>query len=101
MKPKFDVSFANLTTDHEINLIKIIGKFDIQIEDSAKNLSPILIARYCYELAVSFNGFYEHVKVLTAENKDLVNARLCLVSSFKETLAIALDIIGIASPDRM
>jgi len=101
MKPKLDVSFANLTTDHEINLIKIIGKFDIQIEDSAKNLSPKLIARYCYELAVSFNGFYEHVKVLTAENKDLVNARLCLVSSFKETLAKALDIIGIASPDRM
>jgi len=101
MKPKFDVSFANLTTEHEINLIKTIGKFDIQTEDAAKNLSPKVIARYCYDLAVSFNGFYEHVKVLTAENKDLINARLCLVYSFKETLAKALDIIGIASPDRM
>ncbi|MGH9999545.1 MAG: arginine--tRNA ligase [Nitrosopumilaceae archaeon] len=100
-KPKLGVSFANLTTEHEINLIKIIGKFDIQIEDAAKNLSPKVIARYCYDLAVSFNGFYEHVRVLTAENKDLINARLCLVYSFKETLAKALDIIGIASPDRM
>ena len=101
MKPRFEVSFVNLTTEHEINLIKIIGKFDIQVEDAAKNLSPKIIARYCYDLAVSFNGFYEHVKVLTAENKDLINARLCLVYSFKETLAKALDIIGIASPDRM
>jgi arginyl-tRNA synthetase len=101
IKPKFDVSFANLTTEHEINLIKTVGKFDIQIEDAAKNLSPKVIARYCYDLAVSFNGFYEHVKVLTAENKDLINARLCLVYSFKETLAKALDIIGIVSPDRM
>ena len=100
-KPRFDVSFANLTTEHEINLIKTIGKFDIQIEDAAKNLSPKVIARYCYDLAVSFNGFYEHVKVLTAENKDLINARLCLVYSFKGTLAKALDTIGIASPDRM
>ncbi len=100
-KPKFDVSFDNLTTEHEINLIKTMGKFDIQVEDAAKNLSPKIIARYCYDLAVSFNGFYEHVKVLTAENKDLINARLCLVYSFKETLAKALDIIGIASPDRM
>jgi len=100
-KPRFEVSFANLTTEHEINLIKTIGKFDIQIEDAAKNLSPKIIARYCYDLAVSFNGFYEHVKVITAENKDLINARLCLVYSFKETLAKALDIIGIASPDRM
>ena len=101
MKPKLDVSFANLATEHEINLIKNIGKFDIQVEDSAKNFSPKIIARYCYDLAVSFNGFYEHVKVLTAENKDLINARLCLVYSFKETLAKALDVIGIASPDRM
>ncbi|HSF28677.1 MAG TPA: arginine--tRNA ligase, partial [Nitrosopumilaceae archaeon] len=100
-KPRFDVSFANLATEHEINLIKIIGKFDIQVEDAAKNLSPKVIARYCYDLAVSFNGFYEHVKVLTAENKELINARLCLVYSFKETLAKALDIIGIASPERM
>jgi arginyl-tRNA synthetase len=100
-KPRFDVSFGILSTEHEINLIKTIGKFDIQVEDAAKNLSPKVIARYCYDLAVSFNGFYEHVKVLTAENKDLVNARLCLVYSFKETLAKALDIIGISSPDRM
>ncbi|HXV38830.1 MAG TPA: arginine--tRNA ligase [Nitrosopumilaceae archaeon] len=100
-KPRFDVSFDSLATEHEINLIKIIGKLDILVEDAAKNLSPKVIARYCYDLAVSFNGFYEHVKVLTAENKELINARLCLVYSFKETLAKALDIIGIASPDRM
>jgi len=101
MEPKFDVSFDNLNTDHEINLIKMIGKFDIQIEDAAKNLSPKVIARYCYDLAVAFNAFYEHVKVLTAENKSLVNTRLCLVYVFKETLTKALEVLGIASPDRM
>src|SRR5574342_323213 len=100
-KPRFDVSFSNLATVYEINLLKTIGKFDLQIEDAAKNLSPKIIARYCYDLAVSFNGFYEHVKVLTAENNELINARLCLVYSFKETLAKALDLIGIESPDRM
>ena len=82
-------------------MIKTIGRFDIQIEDAAKNFSPKIIARYCYDLAVAFNAFYEHVKVLTAENKSLVNARLCLVYCFKETLAKALDVLGIASPQRM
>ena len=101
MEPKFDVSFDDLTTDYEINLIKAIGKFDIQIEDAAKNLSPKIIARYCYELAVVFNAFYEHVRVITAGDKSLVNARLCLVYCFKETLAKALDVLGIASPTRM
>jgi len=101
MEPKFNVSFDNLNTDHEINLVKMIGKFDIQIEDAAKNLSPKVIARYCYDLAVAFNAFYEHVKVLTAENKSLINTRLCLVYIFTETLANALEVLGIGSPDRM
>ncbi|MGI0041723.1 MAG: DALR anticodon-binding domain-containing protein, partial [Nitrosopumilaceae archaeon] len=87
--------------NHEIKLIKMIGQFDIQIEDAAKNLSPKVIARYCYNLAVAFNAFYEHVNVLTAENKSLVNTRLCLVYSFKETLAKALEVLGIGSPVRM
>src|SRR5574337_403182 len=45
-EPEFDVSFENLNTSYERDLAKIIGKFDIQIEDSAKNLSPKIIAKY-------------------------------------------------------
>lgn len=98
---EFDISFDILSTVHEKNLVKTIGKFDIQVEDSAKNLSPKIIARYCYDLAVSFNSFYEHAKVLTAESSEMINARLCLVWSFKETLAKALSLLGIDAPDRM
>ena len=100
-KPQFDVSFTGLVTEYELNLVKSIGKFDIQIEDAAKNLSPKIIARYCYDLAVTFNAFYEHVKVLTAESKSLINERLCVVYCFKETLVKALDLLGISSPSRM
>ncbi len=99
--PEFDVPFDGLSTPYEINLAKAIGKFDIQVEDSARNLSPKIIARYCYELAVSFNSFYEHVKVLAADSEDLINARLCLVWSFKETLGKALSLLGIDAPERM
>jgi arginyl-tRNA synthetase len=100
-EPEFDVPYDNLSTSHEKELTKIIGKFDIQVEDSAKNLSPKIIAKYCYELAVAFNSFYEHVKVLTAENQELVNARLCLVMSFAKTLGKALALLGIDTPNRM
>jgi len=100
-EPDFGISYDTLTTVHEKNLAKIIGKFDIQVEDSAKNLSPKIIAKYCYELAVAFNSFYEHVKVLTAETGELVNVRLCLVSSFAKTLGKTLLLLGIDTPDRM
>ena len=100
-EPNFDVQFDQLNTEYEINLIKQIGMFEIFVSDAAKNYSPKVIARYCYGLAVAFSSFYEHVKVLKAETPELVNARLCLVLSFKLTLEKALDLLGIIAPERM
>ncbi|MDE1843063.1 MAG: arginine--tRNA ligase [Thaumarchaeota archaeon] len=97
----FDTNLALLDTAYEKDLAKIIGKFDLQVEDAAKNLSPKIISKYCYHLATSFNAFYEHVKVLTADSEDVVNARLCLVYSFKATLAKALHLLGMDAPERM
>ncbi len=99
--PNFDANFALMDTMYEKDLAKVIGKFDLQVEDAAKNLSPKIISKYCYQLAVSFNAFYEHVKVLTADSEEIVNARLCLVYSFKETLAKALHLLGMDAPERM
>ncbi|MGI0062254.1 MAG: arginine--tRNA ligase, partial [Nitrosotalea sp.] len=99
--PNFEASLGIMDTVYEKDMVKVIGEFDLHVEDSAKNLSPKIIAKYCYHLAVSFNTFYEHVKVLTADSDDVINARLCLVYSFKETLAKALQLLGIDAPERM
>ena len=100
-KPDFNASFDQLNTEHDLNLIKQIGMFEIFVNDAAKNYSPKVIAKYCYGLAVTFSSFYEHVKVLKAETPELVNARLCLVLSFGLTLEKALDLLGITVPRRM
>jgi len=81
--------------------VRMIGLFDLQVRDAAKNLSPKVISRYCHDLAVAFNSFYERVKVLDLEDKNLVKSRLCLVNSFKITIERALDLLGIVAPDRM
>jgi len=100
-EPNFDVQFNQLNTEYETNLIKQIGLFEVFVNDAAKNYSPKVIAKYCYDLAVTFSSFYEHVKVLKAETPELINARLCLVLSFKLTLEKALDLLGITVPQRM
>jgi arginyl-tRNA synthetase len=101
LEPNFDSSFELLNNEFEIALIKQIGKFDLQIIDAVNNLSPKVIAKYCYALAVTFNAFYEHVKVLDGGDEALVNERLCLVSSFKSTIQNALGLLGISSPGIM
>ena len=100
-EPNFDIKFDQLNTEYEINLIKQIGLFEVFVNDAAKNYSPKVIAKYCYDLAVAFSSFYEHVNVLKADTPELVNARMCLVLSFKLTLEKSLDLIGIIAPKRM
>ena len=99
--PSIDVDFSLLSAESELNLIKNIGLFNLQVRDAANNLSPKVIARYCHDLAVSFNSFYEKSKVLDLDDVSLENSRLCLVNSFKITLQKALDLLGIKTPDRM
>ena len=100
-EPNFDTQFDQLNTEYEISLIKQIGLFEVSVNDAAKNYSPKVIAKYCYDLAVTFSSFYEHVNVLKADMPELINARVCLVLSFKLTLEKALALLGIIAPQRM
>jgi arginyl-tRNA synthetase len=100
-KPSIDIDYSLFKENSELELIKNIGLFNLQVRDAANNLSPKVIARYCHDLAVAFNSFYEHVKVLDLGDEKLEDSRLCLVNSFKITLEKALDLLGIKAPDRM
>ena len=99
--PTIDVDFSLLKDKSELDLIRNIGLFNLQVRDAASNLSPKVIARYCYDLAVAFNSFYEKSKVLGLGDIELENSRLCLVNSFKIVLEKSLDLLGIKAPDRM
>ena len=99
--PSIDIDYGLLNEKSELDLIREIGLFDIQVRDAAKNLSPKVIARYCHDMAVAFNSFYEHVHVLDLGNQRLEDARLCLVNSFKSAIEKSLLLIGISAPDKM
>ena len=100
-KPSIEIDFSLLSEKSELELVKEIGLFGLQVRDAAKNLSPKVISRYCHDLAVAFNAFYEKVKVLDLDDEELENSRICLVGSFKLTLERALSLLGITAPEKM
>jgi arginyl-tRNA synthetase len=90
-----------LIQEYEANLIKIIAKMDLVIEEAVKTLDPKLPAKYAYDLATAFNLFYEKVPVLREKNKEIMMSRLVLVKCFGITLKNIFSVLGISALNRM
>jgi arginyl-tRNA synthetase len=97
----FDFPFNRLTHKSEIALLKEISKLDLVVENAAKSLCPKLLAHYAYNLAMTFNLFYEKVPVLREQDNETRIARLGLVKAFGIALKNTLEVLGITALDRM
>ncbi len=94
------VSMVNpvITKDEEFNLIKKINEYDSIIKLSITKLNPSIIARYAFELANSFNKFYEHCPVV----KDEINySRLLIVKAFINRMSSVMKLMGFKPLKRM
>ncbi|MDQ3837327.1 MAG: arginine--tRNA ligase [Thermoproteota archaeon] len=98
---RIDSAFERLEHQSEIALVKEIGKLDLVIENAATSLSLKSLARYAYNLAMTFNLFYEKVPVLREQDTQVRMARLALVKAFGVALKNTLEVLGITALDRM
>ncbi len=88
-------------SEEEKLIIKTIKIFPDTIDEAAKTYSPALIANFVYELVKNYNHFYQSVKILTEENKNIKNARLTISSEAAKTIQKCLNLLGIEAPKRM
>jgi len=84
--------------DGERSLLRKIGEYSEVVDKSVAELMPHHIATYLYELAQTFNRFYEHNRVMGDERQQL---RLALVQRYADTLRSGLNLLGITAPDKM
>ncbi|MGC8812293.1 MAG: arginine--tRNA ligase [Candidatus Aenigmatarchaeota archaeon] len=86
--------------EEEKNLIKLLLRFSKVVKDSAENFKPNYVCNYAFDLATTFDKFYEVCPVLKAE-KNLRDFRLTLVDSTRKILGKCLELIGMEVPERM
>ena len=82
----------------ERSLLKKLGEYQEVVAVAATELMPHYIATYLYELAQTFNSFYEHNRVIGDERQA---ERLWLVERYADTLKDGLNLLGITAPDKM
>jgi len=87
-------------TQQEIELINLISRFPIEVQNSAREMRPLLLTSLSYEIAKAFSNFYNNCPVLDSE--PLVrNFRLRLVSAAKQVITNSLNLLGIEVPEIM
>jgi len=96
-EPAGDVEISDLQPD-ERSLVRKLSEYAETIDHATTDLMPHYICTYLYELAQTFNRFYEKNRVMGDERQAL---RLQLVQHYADTLKAGLEILGITAPDRM
>lgn len=82
----------------ERSLARKMSEYPEVIQKAVNELMPHHVCTYLYELAQTFNRFYEHNRVVGDEREAL---RLRLVALYADVLKDGLVILGISAPDRM
>jgi arginyl-tRNA synthetase len=97
---KADHASAAITSleSGERSLARKIGEYSEVVQRAADDLMPHYICTYLYELAQTFNRFYEHNRVIDDPRQAI---RLQLVQLYADVLKDGLDLLGIEAPERM
>jgi arginyl-tRNA synthetase len=82
-------------------LIKRLLEFPDEVREAAKRRAPHRICAYSTAVAADFHAFYRDCQVVGAEGEGVERARLGLCLATKRTIAAALGLLGISSPERM
>ncbi|UAJ14741.1 arginine--tRNA ligase [Aquirufa lenticrescens] len=95
------VSIDSELAESEQELIYLLGEYKASIAQAAANFAPSVIANYAYDLAKTFNKFYNELSILSEENEVKRNIRLTLAELTGKTIQHATSLLGIVSPNRM
>ena len=95
-----DVQLELLKEPAELELIRKMADFPVEVAEAAVSLEPHRMARYAHELASLFHSFYNGHRVM-GDHLELQNARLVLVAATRTVIRNALRLLGLSAPESM
>jgi arginyl-tRNA synthetase len=85
----------------EKDLIKKLYQYSIVLENTCTEMNPAKWIDYIYELAKTYNKFYNDCAILSIENEQIKNLRILLTQKTGIAIKNAFALVGISVPDRM
>jgi len=84
----------------ELEVLRALARYPDVVETAARQLEPHRLVFYLQELAGAFHRYYNQHRIL-ADDRPTALARLALVRAVRLVLRSALDLVGVAMPERM
>jgi arginyl-tRNA synthetase len=84
----------------EIQLVDLITRLPVEVQKAASEFRPLNISSLAYDLARTFNDFYNQCPVLQAE-EPVRSQRLRLVAAARIAMGNCLALLGITAPEVM
>lgn len=98
----FDVDTVETLTDDERNLLVETLDFERTVQSAFDNRATDMIANYAYDLCQLANSFYHNCPILRDDVDDVTRKhRLKIARIARDTLATAIDLMGLKIPDEM
>ena len=94
------VDFPAQLEKAEVDLIELMTRLPMEVQRAAEEFRPLVIANLAFDLARTFNDFYNTCQVLNAE-PDVRDYRLRLVAAARQVIATSLALLGINAPSMM
>jgi arginyl-tRNA synthetase len=99
---KFSLQLAELLDgEHERELMRLLESVPVEVAAAADAMEPHRLTEILANLATGFHRFYQHVRVIDSENREVSAARLMLCEACRQCISGLLSILGVDAPDRM
>jgi arginyl-tRNA synthetase len=89
-----------LVLPEEFEIIKLLGEYPEVVANSARMLEPHFIPYFLHELVSLFHSYYNHHRIL-GDDLELTRARLYLAAAVRQVIKNALELLGVAAPQKM
>jgi arginyl-tRNA synthetase len=85
----------------EQQLVFLLSQYPQRVIEAGTDYAPSYIAQYAYELAKTFNQFYDKLSILKETDAAKLGNRVILSEVVGETIRKAMGLLGIDVPNKM
>ena len=85
----------------EQEAIYLLSEFENKIVEAGKEYSPAIIAQYVYDLAKSYNRFYQEVSIFNETDLNKLHFRIAFSQAIAHVIKRGMGLLGVKAPDRM